>query len=129
MPAKSVQVSQKDTIEDFFGRYDGCSWFKQPHDRDCDISLELKDRTLILYRYIKDEEYCRFTSTICFTNWELLRLAVTGYETVSKDGQGNEFRVVIDRNGETITVNGKDNLGFRENVTGTFIRLFCSENK
>lgn len=128
-PPVSDEAFQKNTLEDFFIRYNGCSWYRIPYDRSCDISFELRDRMLILYRYLKSEEYCWMTSTICFTNWELLRLKVTGYEMVSTDQRGNEFRVVISKNGETITLHGKDNLGFSENVLGTFIKLFCSEHK
>lgn len=125
----SAEKPQKDSIEEFFARYNGCSWFRIPQDRSGDISLELKNRTFILYRYLKNEEYCLMTSTICFTNWELLRVDVKGFETVSTDNQGNKFKIIIEKNGEQITIQGKNNLGFREDVLGTFIRLFCSENK
>lgn len=69
------------------------------------------------------------TSTICFVNWEMLRVDVTGFEIKSTDQRGNEFRIIISKNGETITLQGKDNLGFIENVLGTYVKFFCSENK
>ncbi|HBE44752.1 MAG TPA: hypothetical protein DDW17_04675 [Deltaproteobacteria bacterium] len=125
----SEGISQKNDLEDFFARYNGCSWLRMPFDPSCDIFLELSNRKLILYRYLKDEGYCWITSTICFSNSELLRIEVTGYEIVSTDQNGNEFRVVISRDGGTITIHGKDNLGFMENVIGTFVKLFCSGNR
>jgi len=129
LSTSSFERSQKNSMEEFFARYNGCSWLRTPYDRSCDISLELKDRTLVLYRYLKSEEYCIMTSNICFTNWELMRIDVKGFETISTDKQGNEFRILIEKNGETITILGKDNLGFRENVLGTFVKIFCSEKK
>lgn len=127
--SQDLKSPQKDDLEDFFARYNGCSWLRMPFNPSCDISLELWNRTLILYRYLKDEVYCWMTSTLCFTNWELIRVEVTGYEIVSTDQNGNEFRVLISRDGGTITIHGKDNLGFREEVLGTFVRFFCSENR
>lgn len=118
--------SQKGDIEDFLTRYNGCSWIKTPYNPLCDITLELKDTMLILYRYLKDEGYCLIMSTVCFTNWELLRIRVKGYDMVLTDQKGNEYQVAISRDGQNITITGKDNLGFRENVLGTFVRFFCT---
>ena len=118
--------SQQNDIEDFFIRYNGCSWLRMPYNPLCDITFELKDKMLILYRYLKDEGYCLITSTVCFTNWELLRIRVNGYNMVLTDHKGDKYQVIISRDGETITINGKDNLGFREDVLGTFVRFFCT---
>jgi hypothetical protein len=97
-----------------------------PYNPLCDITLELKDKMLILYRYLKDAAYCHITSTVCFANWELLRIQVKGYNMVLIDQKGNEYQVIISRDWETITITGKDNLGFSEDVLGTFVKFYCT---
>lgn len=125
----SGEESQKGDMEDFFVRYNGCSWLRMPYNPLCDITLELKDKMLILYRYLKDGAYCHITSTVCFVNWELLRIQVKGYNMVLIDQKGNEYQVIISRDWETITITGKDNLGFSEDVLGTFVKFYCTGNR
>lgn len=120
--------SQQNEIEDFFVRFNGCSWARTPGDPFRDVYFELKGRTLVLYEYIKDEFYCQITFSICFAQQELWRMEVTGYDNAMTDRHGNRFRVVIGRNGETITMYGMEGASGREDVIGTFVKFFCSEN-
>jgi hypothetical protein len=131
-PLSSGSVSdgtyQKNEIESFLAKFNGCAWQRVPNNPSRDVYLELKDKTLILYEYIKDKYYCYFTSSICFTQVELLRIKVEGYDTMLTDQYGNVYQVVINRNGETITIHGKDNTGGREYIIGTFVKHFCSDH-
>lgn len=52
-------------------------------------------------------------------------MKVGGYDTTSTDPHGNVYRVVISRDGQTITIHGMDSAGGREYVTGTLVKLFC----
>lgn len=120
-------ASQEDEIVCFLAQFNGCAWYRTPNDPYRDVYLELKDGTLILYEYLKDPSYCATTFSNCFTQEELWRMKVTGYDTVLPDRPGNAYRVVMNRNGKTITMHGVDNAG-RDYVIGIFVRIFCSEN-
>ncbi len=119
--------SQKNEIENFFVQFNGCAWYKTPGDGSRDIYLELKDRTLTFYEYLKDEGYCYIVLKSCFTQEEIWQMKVAGYDTTLTDRRGNAYRIVIDRNGKTITISEIASPGGKEYITGTFVRLFCSE--
>ena len=125
---KSDGASQKNEIEDFFAQFNGCAWYKTPDDSSRDVYLELKDRTLILYEYLKDEGYCYRTSSTCFTQKKLWQMKVTGYDTTLTDRHSNVYRVVINRNGKTIVIHNVGKTDSREDVVGTFVKVFCSSN-
>jgi hypothetical protein len=124
----SDETSQKNGIDGFFAQFNGCAWYRIPNDPSHDMYLELKDRTLTLYEYLKDQFYCLITSRICFAQLELWKMKVTGYETMLSDGHGNTYRVVVNRNGETITIHGIDKASGREYLIDTFVKYFCSGN-
>jgi hypothetical protein len=121
-------TSQKNKIEDFLAQFSGCAWYRTPGDSSRDVYLELKDGTLILYEYLKDEGYCYRTSRTCFIQEKLWQVKVTGYDTTLTDRRRNVYRVVINRDGKTITIQSMDNTGGKEYVIGTFVKLFCSDN-
>jgi hypothetical protein len=118
---------QKNEFEGFLAQFNGCAWYRIPNDTSRDVYLELRDRKLILYEYLKDNYYCYITFRVCFTQLELWRIKVAGYDTNLTDQQGNVYRVFIDRNGETITIQGTDNVGDRGYAMGTFVKTFCSD--
>lgn len=118
---------QKNEIAHFLARFNGCAWYKTPGNPYADVYLELKDGTLILYEYLKNESYCSTTFSTCFTQHEIWRTKVTGWDMILPDRPGNVYRIVMDRNGETIAMHGVDNAG-RDYMMGIFVRLFCSGN-
>ncbi len=117
--------SQENEIAHFLARFNGCAWYKTPGNPYADVYLELKDGTLILYEYLKNESYCSTTFSTCFTQHEIWRTKVTGWDMILPDRPGNVYRIVLGRNGETITLHGVDNAG-RDYVMGIFVRYFCS---
>jgi hypothetical protein len=121
-------ASQKNEIESLLAKFNGCAWYKTPGDPSRDIYLELKDRTLILFEYFKDGYYCSFIFRICFAQEELWRVKVTGYDMTFTDQHGNTYRIVINRDGKTITIQSIGSTGDWEYIIGTFVKLFCSEN-
>jgi hypothetical protein len=121
-------TSQKNEIEDLFAGFNGCVWYRTPNDSSRDVYLDLKDRTLILYKYLKDQNYCFITSSICYAQDEVWRMTVTGYDTTMTDQRGNIYRIVINRNGDRITIHGTYNTGIGEYIIGTFVKLFCSDH-
>lgn len=118
---------QENEIAHFLARFNGCAWYKTPNDPYRDVYLELKDVTLILYEYLKNESYCSITFSTCFTQHEIWRTKVTGWDMILPDRPGNAYRIVMDRIGRTITIHGVDNAG-RDYIMGIFVRLFCSGN-
>jgi len=118
---------QENEIAHFLARFNGCAWYKTPGNPYADVYLELKDGTLILYEYLKNESYCSTIFSTCFTQHEIWRTKVTGWDMILPDRPGNVYRIVLGRNGGTITMHGVDNAG-RDYVIGTFVKLFCSGN-
>mgnify|MGYP000862526179 CR=1 FL=1 len=116
---------QEDDMARFFSQFNGCAWYKTPNDPYRDVYLELRNGALTVYEYLKSELYCSFTLRNCFVQEELWRMKVAGYDTVLPDRPGNVYRIVLDKNGETITLHGVDNAG-RDYVMGIFVRYFCS---
>jgi hypothetical protein len=120
-------ASQKNEIEVFFAQFNGCAWYRTPGDSVRDVYFELKDGTLILYEYLKNQSYCYITSTTCFTQEELWRMKVTGYDNTFTDRRGNAYRVVINRDGKTITTDGSGKTVDSDYAIGTFVKIFCSD--
>ena len=120
--------SQKNEIEDLIARYNGCTWNKTTGYSYRDVYITLKNGTLTLYEYLKDEYYCYVTSRVCFNQQELWRVSVKGYDTVLTDGHGNKvFRIIINRDGKMVTIYDVDSSSGKEYVSETFVRSFCPD--
>ena len=133
-PSSSVNsyegASQENEFEDFLAQFNGCNWYRTPHDTSRDVYFELKGRNLILHEYLKDESYCLMKfSSACFVQLDIWRTKVDGYDTMFTDRHGNVYRIAIDRNGKTIIIHSINNEGGgMEYIVGTFVKLFCSDN-
>lgn len=125
---KSDGASQKNGVEDFITQFNGCTWYKTPNDPARDVYLQLKDRILVLYEYLKDGDYCYMNSRVCFTQDKLWQMRVTGYDTTLTDRRGDAYQVVIEKDGKTIAIRSVGKTGGREDIIGTFVKLFCSNN-
>lgn len=114
-------------IESFLTRFNGCSWYKSPSNPTRDVYLELRDGTLTLYEYLKDQFYCYSSFRACFSQEELWRARVTGYSNFLTDTQGNPYIVVINPNGQTIEVQDIENTSGKQYATSIFVRLRCPD--
>ncbi|MCX5805441.1 MAG: hypothetical protein NT010_05135 [Proteobacteria bacterium] len=121
-------ASQKNEIDGFFAKFNGCAWYRIPYDPSLDMYLELKDRTLILYEYLKDQFCCLITSSICFTQTELWKMKATGYETMLFDGRGN-FLPGCYKQERGNDHNTRHRQGQQQGILiDTFVKYFCSDN-
>lgn len=120
----NATAESANALNDFLARYDTCSWYA-PSDPYQDRYLELHNGHLTFYEYNKDDVFCQLLNKTCFSQDELWRIKVTGFNIISRDLKENAFRVNINRNGDKIEIQGIGKSGGDE-YSGTYIRTHCS---